>query len=103
MADRMMLPHVTYRSYESGRSMPPLSFFERLLSAQLDATYVATGRAVIFDGSEQDTTLARKRKKQTQLSRQPQTIEDALSLIRKLLQQSRVDDSHQEPTRGKAA
>lgn len=37
------MPAVTYRTYESGRSEPPISFFRKLADAGLDAAYVASG------------------------------------------------------------
>jgi len=46
MAERLGLPTVTYRSYESGRSVPPISLFAKLVSAGVDAHFVVQGSPV---------------------------------------------------------
>ena len=97
MADRMNLPHITYRSYESGRSMPPLSFYERLLSAQIDAFYVTTGRSIVDDAS-----ASTRNRKKNELANRPSTVEDATNLIKKLIQQARNEEADQQRLRGKA-
>lgn len=43
-ADAMGIPTVTYRTYESGRSEPPLSSFARMIDAGFDAHFVAIGQ-----------------------------------------------------------
>lgn len=46
MAERLGVPTVTYRSYESGRSEPPVSIFAKLLRVGADAHYVVLGAAI---------------------------------------------------------
>ena len=46
MAEKLGLPTVTYRSYESGRSEPPVSIFARLMNAGADAHYVVLGAPI---------------------------------------------------------
>jgi hypothetical protein len=45
MAENLGIPAVTYRSYESGRSEPPMGLLGRLLGSGVDAQYVAIGRS----------------------------------------------------------
>ena len=42
-ASALGMPAVTYRSYESGRSEPPLSVFQKVANAGMDAYFIATG------------------------------------------------------------
>lgn len=101
IADRLKLPHVTYRSYESGRSMPPLSFYERMLSAQLDASYVATGKPAMMRASEHAGALARKLRMQKISTNDPRTLDEALLLLKKLMNQSEGDESSYAHLSGK--
>jgi hypothetical protein len=98
----MNLPHVTYRSYESGRSMPPLSLYERLLSAQLDASYIATGKPAVSGASEHAAPIARMLRKQAHRPPEFRSLDEALNFLKKL-QQSEVDGAHQERFGGKSA
>lgn len=42
-ATALGMPAVTYRTYESGRSEPPLSAFQKMANAGMDAHYIASG------------------------------------------------------------
>ncbi len=44
-AKRLEIPFATYRSYESGRSEPPISFLARMTNAGMDSLFVAIGRS----------------------------------------------------------
>lgn len=46
VARRLGVPFATYRSYESGRSEPPISFLEKMTGIGMDAVFVATGRSL---------------------------------------------------------
>lgn len=45
-ANRMSIPAVTYRTYETGRSAPSMNVYPKLRDAGFDADYVLTGRRV---------------------------------------------------------
>lgn len=51
-AEAMRIPVVTYRSYESGRSEPPMRSFARMMEAGFDAHFIALGKhlAEVADG-----------------------------------------------------
>ncbi len=46
-AHLLKVPFATYRSYESGRNEPPISFLSRMTDAGMDAVFVASGRSVV--------------------------------------------------------
>lgn len=45
-ANHLGIPLATYRSYESGRSEPPISLLAKMMTAGMDCMFVAVGRSL---------------------------------------------------------
>ncbi|KZC36496.1 MULTISPECIES: helix-turn-helix domain-containing protein [Rhodanobacter] len=45
-AGHLGIPLATYRSYESGRSEPPISLLAKMMAAGMDGMFVAVGRSL---------------------------------------------------------